>query len=505
MIDELGEKFRQMDEGRAQALGKMIKMTPQVITALRTGMMDYGREFDQMLGNMTPAFDEAVKAAQRLHSAQSRLVRVMGLLWQGIASRFFAPFEKAFDTIRQAVIVNQAALIRFGAAVLQPLALALSTVAEAVSVVSNALSVLTAGFDALGPIAQTTVQTLLWGSAAYLLALKKITLAQIGAALTNPFVLIGAAIMAALILLDDFAVALKGGKTRWDWTPAIKYFKGLNEWGEKIETWIKSLPDKISSALRSIWTTLQSWWTAAINWMSAKWDAFIKTVTGWMPDNLKKQLGIKVEGDIKAPEVDRDTAIEQRRQVLLATKYAGDPTAYETATREATADVDREIAVRPQVNQQQTPAPVVIVDRNGAPIIKAEQMMPQSIGDAVPSMAKFTAALMDAVRGGVGAVSQAPGMISSAISSVAAAGETLRAQPLGSNVVNNVDASKKYDVNVPVSNTTTINITATSAEPATIGDQVERAVDTSNSQMIRNLQTPLAAIADDSDNTMGSE
>ena len=103
LIDELGEKFRQMDEGRAQALGKLVKMTPQVITALRTGMMDYGREFDQMLGSMTPAFDEAVKAAQRLHSAQSRLVRVMGLLWQGIATRFFGPFEKAFDTIRTAI------------------------------------------------------------------------------------------------------------------------------------------------------------------------------------------------------------------------------------------------------------------------------------------------------------------------------------------------------------------------------------------------------------------
>ena len=35
LIDELGAKFATMDEGRAQALGKMLKMTPAVIGALR--------------------------------------------------------------------------------------------------------------------------------------------------------------------------------------------------------------------------------------------------------------------------------------------------------------------------------------------------------------------------------------------------------------------------------------------------------------------------------------
>ena len=39
LIDELGAKFAQMDEGRAQALGKLLHMTPAVIGALRSGMM----------------------------------------------------------------------------------------------------------------------------------------------------------------------------------------------------------------------------------------------------------------------------------------------------------------------------------------------------------------------------------------------------------------------------------------------------------------------------------
>ena len=300
LIDELGVKFAQMDEGRAQALGKMIKMTPAVIGALRSGMMDYAREFDQALGSMTPTFDEAVKAAQRLHSAQSRLVRIMSLLWQGVAARFFEPFEKAFDSLRRTIIINQGALVRFGAAVLQPLALLLSGFAEAVGVVSNALTVLTGVFDALGPVSQTVVQTLLWGAAAYALALHKVTLAQIAAAATNPFVLIGAAIVGVMLLLDDFATAMRGGKTYFDWTPAIKVFKSLGEWGTKIEEWIKALPDKITGALADIWATLKSWWTTAIDWMAAKWRAFVETVTGWMPDALKKQLGIKVEGEAPA-------------------------------------------------------------------------------------------------------------------------------------------------------------------------------------------------------------
>lgn len=446
LIDELGAKFAQMDEGRAQALGKLLHMTPAVIGALRSGMMDYAHEFDQALGSMTPTFDEAVKAAQRLHSAQSRLQRIMALLWQGIASRFFEPFAKAFDSLRQTIIINQDALVRFGAAVLQPLALLLSGFAETVGVVSNALTVLTNIFDALGPVTQTVIQTLLWGAAAYALALHKVTLAQIAAAATNPFVLIGAAIVAVMLLLDDFATAMRGGKTYFNWDPAIKIFKSLREWGTTIEEWITSLPDKISKALTGIWETLRGWWTTAIEWMSKKWDSFIQTVTGWMPDALKKQIGISVEGSTSAPQF----------------------------------------------------APV-----SASPVVARALSGPAPIAVPAATPGRLMSALADAqARAGGSTMINEGGSVSTVINNMAAGGRVLgAAQPLGSTTINSTDDhSRKYDTQVTVNNSPTVNITNIGGSESNAG-QVTDAIDTSNAKLIRDMQSPLTAIGDDREAT----
>ena len=533
LIDELGAKFAQMDEGRAQALGKMLKMTPAVIGALRNGMMEYGREFDAALGSMTPTFDEAVKAAQRLHSAQSRLVRIMSLLWQGIASRFFAPFERAFDTIRTAIINNQAALVRFGAAVLQPLALALSGVAESVSIVSNALSVLTSAFDALGPVAQSAVQTLLWGAAAYLLVLKRITVAQISAALTNPFVRIGAAIAAVLLLLDDFAVAMRGGKSYFDWTPVVEFAKKVRTFGDDVVKWFKDLPDRITEAFKSFGDKIKAMWTDVVNWLSAKWDAFIKTVTGWMPDALKKQLGIKVEGDVNAPTLDRAAEVEQRRQVLLNTTYAGDPAGYEKATRDAEAAVDREIAARAQPTQvtqilETAPEHQALVKSLGGTPQATPTMQPEltparralDVALGRPEVKTPTPAQMLSVvlpkTSPAPAVQQSTPTSAPAVqpaapvtgvvklmqgaAAVAQGGQTLdRAQPLGTtNITNNVDSSRKYDIPVTVNNTNNVTITNMAADTETNVGQINDALDGANAKLVRDMQTPLAAIADQS-------
>ena len=442
LIDELGTKFAHMDEGRAQALGKLLHMTPAVIGALRSGMMDYAHEFDQALGSMTPTFDEAVKAAQRLHSAQSRLQRIMALLWQGIASRFFEPFAKAFDSLRQTIIINQDALVRFGAAVLQPLALLLSGFAETVGVVSNALTVLTNIFDALGPVTQTVIQTMLWGAAAYALALHKVTLAQIAAAATNPFVLIGAAIVAVLLLLDDFATAMRGGKTYFNWDPAIKIFKSLREWGTTIEEWITSLPDKISKALTGIWETLRGWWTTAIEWMSKKWNSFIQTVTGWMPDALKKQIGISVEGSTSAPQF----------------------------------------------------APVSV-----SPVVARALSGPAPIAVPAATPGRLMTALADAqARAGGSTMINEGGSVSTVINNMAAGGRVLgAAQPLGSTTINSIDDhSRKYDTQVTVNNSPTVNITNMGGSESNAG-QVTNAIDASNAKLIRDMQSPLSAIADE--------
>ena len=442
LIDELGAKFAQMDEGRAQALGKLLHMTPAVIGTLRSGMMDYAREFDTALGSMTPTFDEAVKAAQRLHSAQSRLQRIMALLWQGIASRFFEPFAKAFDSLRQTIITNQDALVRFGAAVLQPLALLLSGFAETVGVVSNALTVLTGIFDALGPVTQTVIQTLLWGAAAYALALHKVTLAQIAAAATNPFVLIGAAIVAVMLLLDDFAVAMRGGKSYFDWTPVVKFAEKVRTFGDDVVKWFKDLPDRITEAFKSFGDKIKAMWTDVVNWLSSKWDAFIQTVTGWMPDALKKQIGISVEGSTSAPQF----------------------------------------------------APV-----SASPVVARALSGPAPIAVPVATPGRLMTALADAqARAGGSTMINEGSSVSTVINNTAAAGRLLgSAAPLGSTTINSTDDhSRKYDTQVTVNNSPTVNITNMGGSESNAG-QVTDAIDTSNAKLIRDMQSPLSAIADE--------
>ena len=448
LIDELGVKFAQMDEGRAQALGKLLHMTPAVIGALRNGMMDYAKEFDGALGAMTPTFDEAVKAAQRLHSAQSRLQHIMSLLWQGIASRFFEPFERAFDSLRRTIVINQAALVRFGAAVLQPLALLLSGVAESVSVVSNALSVLTSAFDALGPVAQLAVQTLLWGAAAYLLVLKRLTVAQIVAAATNPFVLIGAAIVAVLLLLDDFAVAMRGGKSYFDWTPVVKFAEKVRTFGDDVVKWFKALPDKISEAFKSFGDKIKAMWTDVVNWLSSKWDSFIQTVTGWMPDSLKKQLGIKVEGASPAPEFKAASVSPAVARVL---------------------DTD------PQ-----------------------RQALVRQLGGVVPPGRLMTALADAQARAGGSTMITEGGSVSTVINNMAAGGRVLgAAQPLGSTTINSTDDhSRKYDIPITVNNSPTVNITNMGGGESNAG-QITGALDASNAKLVRDMQSPLSAIADE--------
>ena len=84
------------------------------------------------------------------------------------------------------------------------------------------------------------------------------------------------------------------------------------------------------------------------------------------------------------------------------------------------------------------------------------------------------------------------------VNNAAAAGRTLSAaQPLGStNITNNVDSSRKYDIPVTVNNSPTVNITNMGGSESNAG-QVTDAIDASNAKLIRDMQSPLSAIADE--------
>lgn len=468
LIDELGAKFAQMDEGRAQALGKLLKMTPAVIGALRNNMMSYGREYDQMLGKMTPSFEEGVKAAQEMHAAQSRLLRISQLLWQGIVGRLFRQIGKAFDRIRRAFIENQAAVSSFATTVLYPLAAGFDMLAHAITFCSRLLSLF---HEALGDLSGPAEKLLVWGGS-FLLLLKKIGKASLLASLGSPFFRIAAGIILVLLLLEDLYVAMKGGRSAINWKPMIEFFKKIKDKGKSIVDWFKALPDKIGEAVESIRKKFVVMWTALMARLGEMWDAFIRKVTGWMPDPVKKAVGI-VE---LTPEEQRHEAVRKKAEEIFEAKYITEDDGFAKAVAEA----ERLIPQAPQ-------GPIAPAgDEAAAPIIK----------NAAPAPLQVAAAAVDRLVENRERIEQIT-KVASAGSNIASSDKVLSSAPaLGQNVTNNIDSSKKVEVDMPVTNSTTINVQTTSTEPDSIASQVGRAVDESNEALIRNLQSPIVLMSE---------
>ena len=86
-----------------------------------------------------------------------------------------------------------------------------------------------------------------------------------------------------------------------------------------------------------------------------------------------------------------------------------------------------------------------------------------------------------------------------AMDTIAAGGRALAsAQPLGTTTVtNNHDNSRKYDIPVTVNNSTTVNVQTMDGSAGAVADQVGAAVDSSNAKLVRDMQSPLSAIADE--------
>lgn len=472
LIDELGVKFAQMDEGRAQALGKLLKMTPAVIGALRSGMMSYGKEYDKMLGKMTPSFEEGVKAAQEMHAAQSRLLRISQLLWQGIVGRLFRQIGRAFDRIRRAFIENQAAVSSFATTVLYPLAAGFDMLAHTITFCSRLLSLF---HEALGDLSGPAEKILVWGGA-FLLLLKKIGKASLLASLGSPFFRIAAGIILVLLLLEDLYVAMKGGRSAINWKPAIEFFKKIKDKGKSIVDWFKALPDRIGEAVESIRRKFVVMWTALMTRLGEMWDAFIRKVTGWMPDPVKKAVGI-VE---LTPEEQRHEAVRKKAEEIFEAKYLLEDGGFAKAVAEAEQLIPKAQA------QAQGPLAPATGDETAAPIIKG----------AAPAPLQVAAAAVDRLVESRERIEQIT-KVASAGSNIASSDKVLSSAPvLGQNVTNNIDSSKSVSVDMPVTNSTTINVQTTATEPDSIASQVGRAVDESNEALIRNLQSPIVLMSE---------
>lgn len=516
LVDELGERFAQMDEGRAQALGKMLRMTPAVITAMRSGMAGYAREFDTAVKKTGVDLNKAVKAAQSLHSAQSRLLRVSQIVWQGISARFFKPFEQSFDTIRNAMTENAGGLVRFVSTVLMPLAWAVQVVSGAFEAASNIITETAHAFDQLDPRLQTIIK---WGVG--LIALLKV-ISILSASAFAPFYLAAGIIGGLLLLIDDFIGAMNGKRSAIDWRPFLKLLKGMKEWGASVVDWFKSLPDKAAEACKKIADKFQSMWQGVIGFFKKLWNDFVEMATGWMPEKLKEQLGIKSqakEGDAAPAEptaepvaalLDTDPA---RQQIIAnAGGTVADTTAQQVAqineglATPARKSLDAALKAADAVSNSTpaaiTPPAALPADKPAftaaAPTHEraaANVQPPQPVEVKLTiSPAQFVTAAAQTMTA-TQPRAQVAARAVEAVKAIDAGGRALNSAPaLGAPVTNNIDRSRHVDAALTVNNSTTVNISTTESEPAAFGEQVGRAVDESNAAMVRNLQTPLGVV-----------
>ena len=163
------------------------------------------------------------------------------------------------------------------------------------------------------------------------------------------------------------------------------------------------------------------------------------------------------------------------------------------------------------------PAPKVAVNvpptavRQGDVTVQGSQLVqapglptPAQFAQALAGMIKPTGAAAQPAQAAGGAVDLS--RIGAALTSVGAAKETLKAAPLGTTTINNTDSHDKHiDAPVTVNNSTTVNVQTMDGGAGAIADQVGAAVDQSNAKLVRDMQSPLAAIASDDDGGMTTE
>ena len=517
LIDELGEKFSVMDEGRAQALGKLLRISPAVVTALRGGLRDASLEYDRFLGPLAKDFDELSKKAMGFTDARTRLSHTVTLMWRLIASRFFDPFAQNFDRIRRAIVENSAGIQIFVSTVLKPLSYGVSYLAAMCEAAGRSISLITEALDGLSMPAKV----LLGFAAAYVIWLRKITMAQIMAAATNPFVLWAVAISALLLVLDDLYVAMKGGRSAINWKPLILFFRDIKERGKAIVDWFKNLPDRAKDGISNIAKKFKEMWNSVLEFFEEGWKKLIKKITDFIPEPLKKFFNIQPE----ATEQERDAKQlenqkEARRQELLSTVFAGDPAGYEKAAAQveqefaaktSAAPVEKTQAATPAANQQSGDKPAATAEKPAAPIVfnpATPQAAPESerkayaaavpVAPSVQMVEKFAGAMIG--RGAERVATFTNSMSKTALNTERVIEKT---PALGAPVTNNIDRHKDVKVEMPVTNNTNVNVTV-QGDAGDVAGAVSRAVDDGNATLIRNLQTPVAAITGD-DSSNGAE
>ncbi len=218
------------------------------------------------LGVMT---DEDVEASERFEQAQKSLMYTLAQTRNEIGVRLFPIVEKVIKRLQDWWIVNKKIVDQNLTSFIKGLASAAETawtwfsrlwsVAMAVSGVFggmvNVVRLLTLGVAAL------TGAKILLGLQALLSILKTIRTVQITDALTNPVVLLTAALFGLFLLAEDFFGYLEGKDSLFGRT--------------MIGKWLTSI-----GGIKNAWTAFRSWYTKMIDGI---WDYFVASFEARVP------------------------------------------------------------------------------------------------------------------------------------------------------------------------------------------------------------------------------
>ena len=225
IVADLIEKFKNMDQAKREFYAQRMGLDDTLIASLvGNDVQALIREFDRMAGAAETDFDAAAQSAYNLHNEIGKIKTLWKALWTSASMQFFKPFAGAVKTLREGFMPLVRVLRGALGTSLRWLAYLLRGVAEAIRLLLAPLEWTVRWFDSLSPSVQNLIKFLSALTAGFWL----LTKAQVAALLTNPFVLIGAAILGVLALLDDFVRWYQGKGAGIDWGKLFS-FEGLKE------------------------------------------------------------------------------------------------------------------------------------------------------------------------------------------------------------------------------------------------------------------------------------
>jgi hypothetical protein len=231
VMDDLSEKFKGMDRGKAMAVMNRLGLDPSLIrlfnadlSTLRAELAEIDKAAGFDLGHaveeskaFTTSWRLLKQEFEKFRILFSKTLEAIAIKLMPILRRGMDDFAKKIKELRRIVMEDMGAvrdfLFDFARGVVLTFAAAWQLLGRVIDVVAAFVRLVVGAFNMLDPV----VQKLIIGVGLFAAAWRYLSLAM----LANPIVLIAAALTGLLLLIDDFIGYKEGLQSFFDWSAVV--------------------------------------------------------------------------------------------------------------------------------------------------------------------------------------------------------------------------------------------------------------------------------------------